>query len=71
MTEEKLVERMLSGQPFTYGGLCATWGEAVNETRTRLIDRTIQKLRRAGKIAYRREGRSAVWLPTSSAEPAK
>ena len=60
-----LEARMLSGEPFTYGGLCDTFGVSFNETRTRLIDRTIQKLRRKGLIAYRREGGAVTWRPVT------
>lgn len=65
MTEDEaktaLEPRMLSGEPFTYGGLRDAFGDAVREDRTRLIDRTIQKLRRKGLITYRREGGAVVW----------
>ncbi|CAM2952938.1 hypothetical protein [Brevundimonas diminuta] len=64
-----LETRMLSGEPFTYGGLCATYGKELNEDRTRVIDKTIQRLRRKGLIAFTREGRSTVWRPTQQVQP--
>lgn len=67
---EVLEERMLSGEPFTYGGLCVALGREFNEDRTRVIDKTIQRLRRRGLISFSREGRSVVWRPTSSCRQA-
>jgi hypothetical protein len=64
VSQEELIARMLNGASFTYGGMCSAYGDEVHESKTRLIDRTIQKLRRAGKIAYTREGRLVVWRPT-------
>lgn len=64
--------RMLSGEPFTYGQLCARRrATAAPEDRfkhddhDRLIDRTIQKLRRKGLIAFTREGSKVVWRAVS------
>jgi hypothetical protein len=51
--------RMLSGKPFTYMELCKTHSK--DNDNDRLIDRTIQRLRRAGKIYMTREGRYVVW----------
>ena len=51
--------RMLSGKPFTYMELCKTHSDDNDDDR--LIDRTIQRLRRAGKIRFIREGRYVVW----------
>ena len=56
-----VTERMLRGPAFTAYGLCDTWGHE----HMRLIDRTIQKLRKAGKITGRREGRTYVWKAVS------
>jgi len=60
--------RMLSGEPFTYKGLSADRkatfrGDAMfrDGDHDRLIDRTIQKLRRRGLIEFRRVGRDTVW----------
>lgn len=71
MTQEELIARMLSGEPFTYGELCRWRGareqRAVrlgNYDHDRLIDHTIQKLRKAGKIAFKREGGKVVWRST-------
>lgn len=67
--QQALETRMLSGEPFTYGGLCEAYGVAVEENKSRLIDRTIQKLRRKGLIAYRRERGAVVWMPLPKAPP--
>lgn len=48
---------MLSGRPFTFQGACA----AFRTTEWRVIDRTIQRLRKRGAIAYTRAGREVVW----------
>jgi hypothetical protein len=54
VTEEALTARMLSGEPFTWSGVGGS----------RLADKVIQKLRRKGLIAFKREGRTAVWCAT-------
>lgn len=51
---DNLEERMLSGEPFTYGELSERYFD-------RLVDRTIQKLRRKGQIAFKREKGRVVW----------
>jgi len=68
----KIQARMLNGEPFTYGELCA-------ENRTEdaslyraiggctLIDQTIQKLRKSGKITGERKGRTFIWRATEGA----
>ena len=61
---EKIDARMLSGEPFTYCGLCVTFGRDCS----RLIDRTIQKLRKLGLITFRRDGRDVIW--SAVAKPA-
>jgi hypothetical protein len=64
----KLESRMLSGEPFIYSRLAA-WAErqfGFNEAETRLVDRTIQKLRRRGAIAFERRGRDTVWMTTNT-----
>jgi hypothetical protein len=70
--QAKLEQRMLSGEPFIYGRLCA-WAQrhlGAVEDRDRLVDKTIQKLRRRGAIAFERRGRDVIWTATNSA-PAK
>ena len=62
---EKLEARMLSGEPFTYGSLCAEQGDILDKDRT--IDKAIQRLRRKGLIAFTREGRNVVWRPVATA----
>lgn len=61
---EKLEARMLSGEPFTYGGLCAERGDKLDKGR--MIDKAIQRLRRRGLIAFIREGRNVVWRPVAT-----
>lgn len=56
----KVEERMLSGEPFTYGQLCKDFcGDDYDFSRK--VDALIQKLRRRGKIYMTREGRYVVW----------
>lgn len=67
--QAQLVLRMLSGEPFTYGRVSA-WAESLfgfDEAETRLVDKTIQKLRRWGAIAFERRGRDAVWTASAPA----
>lgn len=66
--KDALEQRMLSGDPFTYGGLSRTRkttfvGDDVfrDGDHDRLIDRTIQRLRRKGLIAFRRDGSKVIW----------
>lgn len=62
----ELEARMLSGEPFTYGQLCSQFGEhKFGAGYDRRIDATIQKLRKKGKIAFKREGGSVVWRAVS------
>lgn len=63
---------MLSGEPFNYSGLCAARkstfvGDDVflHGDHDRLIDRTIQKLRRKGLISFKRERGLVIWTPVS------
>ena len=64
--EEAVTDHMLAGGPFTYSGLCRNF-RAENATifdrfgGDRVIDRTIQKLRKAGKIKGERRGRTFIW----------
>ncbi len=64
----QLEERMLNGEPFTYGQLCKDFGEhEYGSGYDRRIDATIQKLRKKGKIAFKREGGAVVWRAVSPA----
>ncbi len=68
--QAQLELRMLSGEPFIYGRLSA-WAEAAlgfDEAETRLVDKTIQRLRRRGAIAFERRGRDVVWTATAPAK---
>ena len=56
--QQELITRMLGGESFTYGGLASLRKGGDHD---RLIDKTIQKLRRAGKIAWAREAGRVVW----------
>ncbi|MBU2233147.1 MAG: hypothetical protein KKG69_17925 [Alphaproteobacteria bacterium] len=69
---EKLEARMLSGEPFTYGGLSKARSEVgdgggKSGDDDRMIDKTIQRLRRKGRISFTREGRDVVWRAHSEA----
>lgn len=58
---EQIETRMLSGEPFTYGGLASAFeGQGPGDV-SRLVDRTIQKLRKKGLIAFKRQGRDVIW----------
>ena len=59
MDKEALEARMLNGEDFTYGGLSK---EFDTKDDNRLIDRTIQRLRKAGKIAIlKRTAKGVIW----------
>ena len=45
-------------ESFTYGGLCAL---NPNEAKDRLVDKTLQRWRRAQLITLTREGRQVIW----------
>lgn len=60
--------RMLSGEPFTYGELCAAFTS--DDDRSRTIDRTIQKFRRKGLITFERKGKRIVWTATEAGKAA-
>ena len=63
--QEKLTERMLSGDKFTYAGLCDARrirkGDGTAGDADRLIITILQKLSRAGKIIKERSGNSFLW----------
>ncbi len=62
-------ERALSGEPFTFAELdrhlCHENGGKLFTTDGgdcfRIADATIQRLRKAGKIAFTKEGRTCIW----------
>ena len=60
---------IFSGEPFTYADLCGvnllTGGD---EGKDRVADKSIQKWRRKGYIAFTREGRNVVWRLTPNGE---
>ncbi|CCG43355.1 hypothetical protein [Magnetospirillum molischianum] len=56
---EQIENRMLSGEPFTYGDLCRYFDNG--EKHGRLIDQIIQRLRKKGMIAFTRVGRQVIW----------
>lgn len=64
--QAKLEETILSGQEWTYQHLVSFFG--ANEKAGMQIDRTLQKLRRKGKVKFHREGRTVIWQRVS--EPA-
>lgn len=55
---EQLEARMLSGEPFTYVELCMS---RPNNDADRLVDRTIQRLRKRGLIAFKRVRGRPIW----------
>ena len=68
--QAQLERRMLSGEPFIYSRL-SVWAEGVfgfDEAETRLVDKTIQRLRRRGAIAFERRGRDVVWTASAPAK---
>lgn len=62
--QAEIENRMLSGDSFTYGDLCALFYQNHGFECDRAIDRTIQKLRKKGKIAFERKGGRVVWAAT-------
>ena len=58
---EKIESRMTTG-PFTYGELCVELGDLQDQGR--LADKTIQKWRRRGWIAFERVKGRVVWSLT-------
>lgn len=66
----KIQARMLNGETFTYSGLCDRYRAEDSSLYRRtggctLIDQTIQKLRKAGKITGERKGRTFIWRATN------
>lgn len=61
-TRDEITAKIMSGIPFTYMALCI-WANGSTADVGRTVDRAIQKLRRDGKISYRRErgNRSPIW----------
>lgn len=64
--EKKIMDRMASGQSFTFSQL---WHSAGDENY-RLVDRLIQKWRRKGWISFDRVGRECVWNMTDAGRQA-
>lgn len=72
----EIERRMLSGEPFTYGEL-SEWRASIEQgairwthlDHDRLIDRTIQKLRRKGLIAFERTKGRVVWTAVAARPP--
>ena len=62
---EIIEDRMGSGEPFTYGMLCALTVDAKDQGRT--ADKLVQKWRRKGWIEMKgRHGRAPLWHLTSA-----
>lgn len=68
MTPLEAIEAVIfSGLPFTYMRLAAiNVDHGGDESKDRLADRTLQKHRRKGLIAFTREGRAVVWRLTDT-----
>lgn len=67
----ELEKRMLSGQPFTYGELSRQFAPGQGARgrgpdASRIVDHTIQRLRRKGLIAFTREGGKVLWRATGA-----
>lgn len=61
----RIEARMKSGEPFTYGMLCAVAGGDDD----RLVDKTIQRWRRKGWVGMEgRVGRAPRWVLVEGAE---
>lgn len=58
---EEIEARILGGRPFTHGDLCAEFSGRGCDELYRVVDKVVQRLRRKGKIAFKREGRFVVW----------
>ena len=56
-----------SGRSWTYKGLCVNFN--ADPTQAMQIDRTLQKLRRKGLIAFERVGRLVHWSAIPGAQP--
>jgi len=54
----EMERRILSGEPFTFTALYAGYS---SPKAYRIADRLIQKHRRAGNIAFKRNGHSPIW----------
>lgn len=61
--ERDIRRRMLSGKPFSYGGLVA---DGFEPNGTRIVDNMIQKLRKSGLISFKRVGGRVVWTATEA-----
>jgi transcription initiation factor TFIIIB Brf1 subunit/transcription initiation factor TFIIB len=61
-----LERRLLSGEPFTYGEMCAYARRlGLDEEHHRAVDKTIQRFRKRGWISFVRVGRSPLWTATA------
>ena len=70
--KNRLRQRMLSGEPFTYGDLSAEFAphSSGHHDPDRVVDRMIQSLRRAGQISFKRMGAKVIWAATSRGQVA-
>ena len=59
LDQHELEDRILNGTRHTFADLCDFFD--ADETQAMQIDRTLQKLRRNGKIKMRRDGRTVYW----------
>lgn len=59
LNQAELETLITNGMTWTYSGLIEYYFG--DQTQAMQIDRTLQKLRRAGKIAFKRSGRNVYW----------
>lgn len=67
--QQQLEDHILNGQLHTMNSLRVDF--TADEVNTMQIDRTLQKLRRKGKVKFHREGRRTIWqtVATQTASP--
>ena len=67
INQQELEAYILGQGPHTYRGICKHFNEgsvlagSVRVGREMQIDRTLQKLRRAGKISFARDKQDIIW----------
>lgn len=62
LNQQAIEDHILHGREVTYRGLCEYF--LADEAGKMQIDRTLQKLRRNGRVTWHRVGRQIVWQAT-------
>lgn len=71
-TLEKIEARMASGEEFTFQQLWLSFETGNDQENVyRLVDRTIQKWRKAGLISFVRQGNRVIWSLTDEGKSAR